>query len=516
LPASVLRRTEDLLEMRPIEVLQGAETVIRGWRSAVLRQSERTVLLGSILLLSAVSVAMTFVLVQYFSADALSSLVDDPDDCAVTWYVRLGRHCFSDYGWAVGLGNLSNPWEANPPVFDPNGLQTINDYPAAGIALLRLFALLAGLLHAPSLGLLAYLLVLALAVLSPAVWAVRGARGLERVVVFVACGAAAVPAWTVIDRGNSVGFLAPIALGFLVALCRRRWGLVAIMVVLAALVKPQFAVLAVALFAARQWRLGAAAVIGVVITNFAAYLLWPQDFPETIVQSIHNVLAHGSSSVLTGVVNGVENVSFTWVLAIPNQFGALRPASTVVAGFLARSLIGYAVLIAIVVCVLALGRRMPPVMTGIVLLPTVSLFPTLTYHYYLVFALPIAALVARAPDAPPGVGIFDRLGERRRAVGICVSLAAALSISYIYMPLGNPYHATILLTTRALAPSVWLIACAVTIVSYARRPAPQLPEQESLALSVCRQRTMTQLLTRSPRQAAPNEPPAKIAPLAKT
>ena len=34
---------------------------------------------------------------------------------------------------------------------------------------------------------------------------------------------------------------------FLVALCRRRWGLVAIMAVLAALVKPQFAVLAVAL-----------------------------------------------------------------------------------------------------------------------------------------------------------------------------------------------------------------------------------------------------------------------------
>ena len=67
---------------------------------------------------------------------------------------------------------------------------------------------------------------------------------------------------------------------FLVALCRQRWGLVAVMVVLAALIKPQFAVLAVVLFAARQWRLGGIAVAGVVISNLAAYLLWPRDFPE--------------------------------------------------------------------------------------------------------------------------------------------------------------------------------------------------------------------------------------------
>jgi len=72
---------------------------------------------------------------------------------------------------------------------------------------------------------------LTIAVLSPAVWAARGARGLERIVVFVACGAAAVPVWTVIDRANSVGLLAPIGLVFLVALCRQRWGLVAVMVV---------------------------------------------------------------------------------------------------------------------------------------------------------------------------------------------------------------------------------------------------------------------------------------------
>lgn len=474
-----ITQTWVLREMRPIVVLQGADAAIKRWRSAISRQSERSVLLSGILLASAVSGATAFVLIQYYSIDVLSSLVFDPKDCTATWNLGAGRHCFSDYGWAVGLGKQSNPWEANSPVLGPNNLPTVNDYPGAGIAPQQLFALLGGLLHSPRLGLWAYLLVLAVAVLSPAFWATRGARGLEKVVVFVALGAAAIPVWSVVDRGNSAGFVTPIALVFLVALCRHRWGIVTITVIVATLLRPQFIVLAVALFAARQWRLGCTAVGGAVMSQLAAYLLWPRDFPETIVQSVHNVLAHGSSSSLTAEVNGLANASFTWVLSIPDQFAALRPASTVAADFFVRSLIGYAMVIVIVVCVLALGRRIPPVIAGMMLLATASLFPTLTYHYYLVFALPIAAVVARAPDGPPGSGIFDRFGGQRRAVTICVALAAVFSISYIALPVRS--HG-FLLTTRALAPSLWLIVCAVSIVSYARRPQAQIPKQESFGV----------------------------------
>ena len=43
----------------------------------------------------------------------------------------------------------------------------------------------------------------------------------------------------------------------------------------------------------------------------------------------------------------------------------------------------------------------------------------------------------RDPDAPPGSGIFDRLGDRRRVVGVCVSLATARTIAYIALAL--PY-----------------------------------------------------------------------------
>jgi hypothetical protein len=282
---------------------------------------------------------------------------------------------------------------------------------------------------------------------------------------------------------------------FLVALCRRRWGLVAIMVVLAALVKPQFALLAVALFAARQWRSGGLAVAGVVISNLAAYLLWPRVFPEIITTSIRNLLAFGSSASSFQSNADIYNVSFgKGLLWIPDADAALKSSGTVGAvpdGFLAgpRSLIGYVVLVLVVVSVAALGQRIPPVMVGIALLATASLFPPESARYYLVFVLPVAALLARDPDGPPGAGIFDRLrtlGDRRHAVGVCVSLAAALTIAQIALlvrpiqapiagqmgALGVVGYRPLVPTTVALAPVLWLVACAAIIVSYARKPAP--------------------------------------------
>jgi hypothetical protein len=97
--------------------------------------------------------------------------------------------------------------------------------------------------------------------------------------------------------------------------------------------------------------------------------------------------------------------------------------------------------------------------------------------------------VARDPDGPPGSGIFDRLetlGDRRRAVGICVSVAAALTITQIALPSpvvqapipaqlgagGVVGHTPVIATTVALTPVLWLIACTAIIVSYARKPAP--------------------------------------------
>ena len=491
-------RTGENAVRRPLDVLQDTILAVRERLSALTGQSERTIMLGSVLLVSSVSAATGFVLTQYYSIDVLSSLVFVPDDCTFDWTINFGRHCFSDAVLTMDFGRRPNPWEPYPVPALSSHLPHLNgyvpaavrsNYPAAGMVPHMTFWLLGQWLHAPRLGLFGYLLALTIAVMSPALWAARGARGLERVVVVVACGIAAIPAWMAVDRGNSAGFVVPIALVFLVALCRRRWGLVAIMVVLAAMVKPQFAVLGIALFVARQWRWGGVAVAGVVMSNAAAYLLWPRDFPDTIMQSIRHTISYG------GVFQAATtlNVSFgKGLLMIPDGIKASQNGGKVPDGYLAgpRSLIGYAILLLVVVSLLALGRRIAPVMAGIVLLAAAALFPVVSLPYYLVFALPVAALVARDPHGPPGTGIFERLasvGERRRAVGICVSLAAALSIAHMALPspsmpaeIAGPVQAgvsaivqtrALVVTTATLTPLLWLVACGAIIISYARRPA---------------------------------------------
>jgi Glycosyltransferase family 87 len=457
---------------------------VRHWFAAFVGQSERTILLYTILLAGVVSAMTFYILTQYYTVDVLSSLFPLPQDCwpALHWGYQFGRHCWGDYSWQVTFALRPNPWVH---VGAPN--LPDNPYPPAAMMPYMVFGLFAHWVGAPKLGLFGYLFALVGAILSAALWAARGARGLERLMVFLALGMAPMWAWMAVDRGNSTGFVVPIALVFLVALCRQRWGLVTITVVLAALLKPQLVVLAVMLFAARRWRLGGLAVGGFVVGNLAGYLLWPRDFPGTIAQSIQMALSRDPVSGQQSFDYQLHhfNVSFGRAfLLIPDWIKASGNGGVLPDGFLfdLRSSIGFVVLVIIAVSVVVLGRRMPPVMAGIVLLAAASLFPAVSLAYYLVFAVPVAALIVRDPDGPPGAGIFDRL-RGRRVVGICVSLAAAFSIMQIALPhtatvLGIFRHAEVIWlyppsyveTTLPAAPVLWLMACAVILVSYARKP----------------------------------------------
>lgn len=467
---------------RILDVAGGAVSAGQHRIAVLTGQSERNILIGTVLVASMISLAIGFVLAEYYSIDVFSSLIVFlPADCYIDWPTRIGRHCFSDYSITANIGMVPNPWDPYPLYLPPDFKPTRFNYTAAGMAPHVMFGLLGKWLGAPRFGLFTYLLALAASVFTPAVWAARGARGLERIVVFAACGAAAVPAWVVLDRGNSVGFIAPVALVLLVALCRHRWGLVAMMVVLAALVKPQFAVLVVALFAARQWRLGGVAVMGVAGSNLAAYAFWPRDFPSTVLESMRNTLGYSGASQ-AATVEG-SNASFGKVLlAIPDGIKASQSGGKIPPDFLMgpRSFIGYAIMLVVVVIIVGLGRRISPVMVGIVLLATAALFPALSNPYYLVFALPVAAVVVRDPDGLPCSGIFDRpetVDGKRRVVGICVSIAAALSIAQVALPTStrtaqNGEDVLLLVdSTMPWATMLWLVAITAILISYARRSA---------------------------------------------
>ncbi|ORA15460.1 hypothetical protein BST12_21970, partial [Mycobacterium angelicum] len=198
----------------------------------------------------------------------------------------------------------------------------------------------------------------------------------------------------------------------------------------------------------------------------------------------------GSGDATFKALTANLNVSFgKALLLIPDSIKSGESGGKLPDGFLAgpRSMLGYGVLLIVVVAVLVLGRRIPAVMAGILLLATASLSPALSQPYYLVFVLPIAAVLVRDPDGPPGTGIFDRFtadGDRRRALGVCLSLAVALSIAHIALPsppievgdITGQFGATgsltrsVVVTTVFLAPILWLVTCAAILVSYARRP----------------------------------------------
>lgn len=466
-------------------LVKGSIARAREQARAVTGAPERELVLGGVLVFTGISAVIGFVLTQYLGIDVLSSVVSTPYDCWIHTDVHVGRHCFSDYSMAMGQALRPDPWAPYPMInFNKTNLAG-NPYPAAALVVHSVFGLAGHLLHSPAVGLALYQLLLLVSLLTPAAWTARGARGLERLVVFGVFSIAAVPVWTVIDRGNSIGLAAPIVLSLMVALCRQKWCLVAVFVVLASFVKPQFLLLGFVLPAARQWKLSVIAAGCGVVANLAAFLLWPVYFPATIPHWIRSSLSSGAS--FEALVGGF-NVSFQkGLFTIPDGIAAVAHGNTVPDGYLAqpRMIAGYVVMLIVVAAVVLLGKRIPPVLAGLVLLATASLFPPVTFRYYLAFVLPIAALMVRSPDAPPGVGLFGRfaeLGDRRRAVGVCVSIACVLTLVVLPVPgrstrepirglpigeLGEPE----VLTTVGLVPVIWLVAIAVILVSYARRPA---------------------------------------------
>jgi hypothetical protein len=173
---------------------------------------------------------------------------------------------------------------------------------------------------------LAYLLTLTIAVLSPAIWAARGRAVWPGWWCSLPVARRPFQRGPVIDRGDSVGFIAPIGLVFLVALCRRRWAIVAFTVVLAALVKPQFAFLAVVLFAARLWRLAASRGRGGDIERRRVSAVEELSADDRAIDP--NLVAQGAS--IMGTVEEHWNVSFeTGLLLLPDYIAGLNAGGRV-------------------------------------------------------------------------------------------------------------------------------------------------------------------------------------------
>ena len=154
----------------------------------------------------------------------------------------LGIHCFSDYYSPVAALSLENPWSGPGYAYTPIGAQQFAPFDFLG----RVF-------NNPQVGLLSYLMVGALCVLTPLVWAGRGEKSFTpmHAIVF---GVLGTPLLSALDRGSVVMFTTPVLLYYALSVLRGNWSKATYAIVLLSVVKPQYLTLLLPLIMYRQWR----------------------------------------------------------------------------------------------------------------------------------------------------------------------------------------------------------------------------------------------------------------------
>ncbi len=321
--------------------------------------------------------------------------------CEKGVYPGLGIHCFGDYTSQVltaerdfgiesaDVDHGTGSGRAYESLYPP-----ISQFPHVVAGIVR------GGTESDQFAFYLYITLLALAVLAPALWvAWRWRASALWLIPLLLIGVAAVPVIAAIDRGNSAGLVVPLLLAFAIFLGKDPPWLAPGLAVGVALVRPQFVLVAIALFAIGRWRhalAAGAAFVGITVASFA-------------------VTAGGWTSAarswwenVTGFQGGAGNIGLptpanisiprslvsagAWVGELPGPVGAF--GRWLAQSVYDRPLFSVAA-IAIVttgVFLLASGRvpRSVAIVVPLVIAGTAS---TVSPIYYLSFALVVAALV---------------------------------------------------------------------------------------------------------------------------
>ncbi|NTW40893.1 MAG: DUF2029 domain-containing protein [Cellulomonadaceae bacterium] len=302
----------------------------------------------------------------------------------------FGVHCFGDFGIVDELF-AGDAWNS--------GWGSVASYPALAwlpsLSIHRLGMALGG----GRLPTAMFLVVAAACLLAPSAWAARGCLRARLPVTLVLAGAGTSAFLVTMDRANTVALTVPTLLLFAVALARRRFGWVGVAVTVAALLKPQLALLALALLAHRQFRtflLTAVSTGGLTVLGFLAF---PRYFPENLVGWVRAISGYSDiQSVDVGypVSLGVSRSVLTVVDM--SGVGALlgdRRSGLVDALGSAASLLNLAVIGLLAVVILLTARAVNPLWTVFLAFGVVLYSSSTVYLYYLSMLLVVAALVLR-------------------------------------------------------------------------------------------------------------------------
>ena len=379
-----------------------------------------------LLLLSAalvVALPALWVASQYNGSEVAGALSYPVRDgwCEAGVFPGLGAHCFGDYTGQVltarhdfglpGFDPSSHPYAADPSLAYNSLYTPVGQFPHVVADLL----LGAGFGSGRTFYLFIFLLLVAAA--APALWlAWQWRRSPFLVVPLIVIGVAAVPVIAVVDRGNSAGFVIPLLLGFALFAGKDPPWMAPGFVTAAALVRPQFILLALALVALRRWRQAVAAVAAFVAITVPSFALTAGGLTAGLSAWWSNVTGFRGVADLTIDVNA--NISLARGVVITGNWLAQWPGAIgAFGGWLSASAITYPLgvviiaAVAFLLVVLAAGASLPRSVALFIPLVIAGTASTISPSYYLMFALVIAAVVMGSRIAGSrDEGAFDAEG----------------------------------------------------------------------------------------------------------
>jgi len=366
----------------------------------------------------------------------------------------FGVHCWSDYG-AIHFDSLSNSPLTNEVV-----------YPAS-TRILRIPFWIVESIGGYRAGLVLFISVITLCMLVPALWAVRDLPlSLKPVFISIACVATA-PFLSVIDRGNMIAFAAPAFLLYLLGLVRAQPWLATGAVIVASSVKPQFAILGLALVALRYWKPALVAIIGSIgITILPFFLFFHSRGLNVLEIWITRTRGWAGSQALS--VDWPTNLSLPRVVSKVSkllvELGSRVGVSTT--GLSDAGSIRICVLVSmmLIVVILFRGRRLHPFLLGTIFLIFACLASPISNSYYGLFLIPLVAVIFRlGPTAWPTRGVLNIVITSLMSIGIILGLSPlVIPMSVVTAPYGDdPIVASLLPILSSFAWALLLVMATV-------------------------------------------------------
>jgi hypothetical protein len=310
----------------------------------------------------------------------------------------IGNHCFSDFQTPMNLVNDENPWvfgnSFTPTAMFPHIVSLIAKASFIG----------------PEFTLYAYLILGIIAISLPIYFALHSVSTFLRIPSALSLSVLSTAGLNSLDRGTSAIFATPFIYLAAREFINKNPRNVLIWVLLASFIRPQFILLSLfllALPAIKHFLMSLGIFLGSIILGFA---LWPGDRKLHLQSWLTMISGYDqyAPSESNWPINISAGKSFSRIIEFflnkyPNNISLAEIFNWTLVNF---KQIGVALALTVIVIAGIFGRKISKSIVIFLVVSAPALIPGVSWAYYLLFFLPIAALLITLPRSH--IGLLDQ------------------------------------------------------------------------------------------------------------